>query len=354
MANSPPDPRFDCFPRMLGRVCKPCIWEVEGRRSPSLGNNSERLIMKKPQSEIPNQVKFLSLTHVGYKPLIRSLMLIEGELMNLSEWEYGKRGRSLTVWCHSFDSTPVIGGSGAAPGDRDEAKGGWLYSRPLGRPLTEAIDLARDAPKVHRSDSSLEKEWQRVLVDQASSYGGIFHCSTCAIDRLRSRPRSNGSHFGYVREKRSLPHSQHASHPSVPKWRVCSSALRLLEWNRCVLFWLKAIALPLFVLNGTAVLSFAFGGKGCAGRKHSFPVVATAPSYLASSCSFVASVSVVPVSPDWINWRERMAGSEATDALAQSYQSHISSWSEGPALASVMSRVRGMVIPELVNSSPRC
>ncbi|KAK5769876.1 hypothetical protein PVK06_049916 [Gossypium arboreum] len=39
------------------------------------------------------------------------------------------------------------------------------------------------------------------------NYGGIFHCSTCAIDRLRSRPRSNGSHFGYVREKRSLPHS---------------------------------------------------------------------------------------------------------------------------------------------------
>lgn len=27
MANSPPDPRFDCFPRMLSRVCKPCIWE---------------------------------------------------------------------------------------------------------------------------------------------------------------------------------------------------------------------------------------------------------------------------------------------------------------------------------------
>lgn len=25
----------------------------------------------------------------------------------------------------------------------------------------EAIDLARNAPKVHRSDSSLEKEWQR-------------------------------------------------------------------------------------------------------------------------------------------------------------------------------------------------
>lgn len=91
-----------------------------------------------------------------------------------------------------------------------------------------------------------------------------------------------------------------------------------------------------------------------AGRKHSFPVVAIAPSYLASSCSFVASVSVVPVSPDWRNWRERMAGSEATDALAQSYQSNISSWSEGPALASVTSRVRGMVIPELVNSSPRC
>lgn len=50
---------------------------------------------------------------------------------------------------------------------------------------------------------------------KASSYGGIFHCSTCAIDRLRSRPRSNGSHFGYVREKRSLPHSQHASQPSI-------------------------------------------------------------------------------------------------------------------------------------------
>jgi hypothetical protein len=27
MANSPPNPRFDCFPRMLSRVCKPCIWE---------------------------------------------------------------------------------------------------------------------------------------------------------------------------------------------------------------------------------------------------------------------------------------------------------------------------------------
>lgn len=27
MANFPPDPRFDCFPRMLSRVCKPCIWE---------------------------------------------------------------------------------------------------------------------------------------------------------------------------------------------------------------------------------------------------------------------------------------------------------------------------------------
>jgi hypothetical protein len=27
MANSPPDPRFDCFSRMLSRVCKPCIWE---------------------------------------------------------------------------------------------------------------------------------------------------------------------------------------------------------------------------------------------------------------------------------------------------------------------------------------
>lgn len=67
-----------------------------------------------------------------------------------------------------------------------------------------------------------------------------------------------------------------------------------------------------------------------------------------------AGVSVVPVSPDWRNWRERMAGSEATDALAQYSQSHISSWSEGPALASVTSRVKGMVIPELVNSSPRC
>lgn len=30
----------------------------------------------------------------------------------------------------------------------------------------EAIDLARNAPKVHRSDSSLEKEWQRVVYDQ--------------------------------------------------------------------------------------------------------------------------------------------------------------------------------------------
>ena len=32
MANSPPDPRFDCFPRMLSRVCKPCIWEELKRR----------------------------------------------------------------------------------------------------------------------------------------------------------------------------------------------------------------------------------------------------------------------------------------------------------------------------------
>ena len=38
---------------------------------------------------------------------------------------------------------------------------------------------------------------------KASSYGGIFHCSTCAIDRLRSRPRSNGFHFGYVRENKN-------------------------------------------------------------------------------------------------------------------------------------------------------
>jgi len=27
MANSPPDPRFDCFPRMLSQVCKPSIWD---------------------------------------------------------------------------------------------------------------------------------------------------------------------------------------------------------------------------------------------------------------------------------------------------------------------------------------
>jgi len=33
MANSPPDPRFDCFPRMLSRVCKPCIWEELKRRA---------------------------------------------------------------------------------------------------------------------------------------------------------------------------------------------------------------------------------------------------------------------------------------------------------------------------------
>lgn len=37
----------------------------------------------------------------------------------------------------------------------------------------------------------------------------------------------------------------------------------------------------------------------------------------ALSLSSKAGVSVVPVSPDWRNWRERMAGSEATDALAQ-------------------------------------
>lgn len=33
MANSPPDLRFDCFPRMLSRVCKPCIWEELKRRA---------------------------------------------------------------------------------------------------------------------------------------------------------------------------------------------------------------------------------------------------------------------------------------------------------------------------------
>ena len=27
MANLPPDPRFNCFPRMLSGVCKPCISE---------------------------------------------------------------------------------------------------------------------------------------------------------------------------------------------------------------------------------------------------------------------------------------------------------------------------------------
>lgn len=33
MANSPPDPRFDCFLRRLSRVCKPCIWEELKRRA---------------------------------------------------------------------------------------------------------------------------------------------------------------------------------------------------------------------------------------------------------------------------------------------------------------------------------
>jgi hypothetical protein len=33
MANSPPSPRFDCFPRMLSQVCKPCIWEELKRRA---------------------------------------------------------------------------------------------------------------------------------------------------------------------------------------------------------------------------------------------------------------------------------------------------------------------------------
>lgn len=33
MANSPPDPRFDCFSRMLSRVCKPCIWEEQQGRA---------------------------------------------------------------------------------------------------------------------------------------------------------------------------------------------------------------------------------------------------------------------------------------------------------------------------------
>jgi hypothetical protein len=33
MAHSPPGPRFFCFPRMLSRVCKPCIWEELKRRA---------------------------------------------------------------------------------------------------------------------------------------------------------------------------------------------------------------------------------------------------------------------------------------------------------------------------------
>ncbi|KAK8533083.1 hypothetical protein V6N12_076364 [Hibiscus sabdariffa] len=44
-----------------------------------------------------------------------------------------REGIYLTVWCHSFDSTPVIGGSGVATslsfqGDRDEAKGALFTS----------------------------------------------------------------------------------------------------------------------------------------------------------------------------------------------------------------------------------
>jgi hypothetical protein len=32
-SSSTPSPRFDCFPRMLSRVCKPCIWEELKRRA---------------------------------------------------------------------------------------------------------------------------------------------------------------------------------------------------------------------------------------------------------------------------------------------------------------------------------
>lgn len=58
---------------------------------------------------------------------------------------------------------------------------------------------------------------------------GIFHCSTGARDRLRSRPRSNGSYFGYVREKRCLPHSQHASQPSVRPQMLARPAHALID-----------------------------------------------------------------------------------------------------------------------------
>lgn len=53
---------------------------------------------------------------------------------------------------------------------------------------------------------------------KVSSYVGIFHCSTCAIDRLRSRPRSNGSHFVWLRQREEVLISFPACFTAIDLW----------------------------------------------------------------------------------------------------------------------------------------